>query len=80
MNPSSAGEPFVSDVVITDADAEAPSTLSVSFALDDLDVTTNTRCRTSCGCLDIDRRTAEVGWAMAGPSRLNAMLLMLVLT
>ena len=28
VNPSTlAGEPFVSDVVITDADAEAPSTL-----------------------------------------------------
>ena len=41
MNPSTlAGEPFVSDVVITDADAEAPSTLSVSFTFDeDMDVT-----------------------------------------
>ena len=40
VNPSTlAGEPFVSDVVITDADAEAPSTLSVSFTFDeDMDV------------------------------------------
>ncbi|MEC7457618.1 MAG: hypothetical protein VYE42_06320, partial [Actinomycetota bacterium] len=41
VNPSTlAGEPFVSDVVITDADAEAPPTLSVSFTFDeDMDVT-----------------------------------------
>ena len=77
-----SGVPVVSDLVISDADAEAPSTLSVTFTFDeDMDVTRDPLVTFDPAVAStwVKAHRKVRGWAMAGPSRSRRQLLMRVL-